>query len=85
MNKSLLTEIPTIEIKGACGSGKTTLAILIKNALQQYGCATNITEYCGDELEIYPEEYAHIHLDHVMEHFKGKTVQINTRQLIRRS
>ena len=81
--KSLLSEIPTIEIKGAVGSGKTALAVLIKSALLAYGVNANIVEYCGNELEMYPEEYANVNLKKCMEHFKGTTVQINTRQLSR--
>ena len=83
MNKSLLSEIPTIEIKGAVGSGKTALAVLIKKALQEYGVNANITEFCGNEIEQYPEEYATVNLAACMVHFKDATVQINTRQLIR--
>jgi Ni2+-binding GTPase involved in maturation of urease and hydrogenase len=81
--KSLLSEIPTIEIKGQVGSGKTALAVLIKTALQEYGVNANITEYCGNEIEQYPEEYANINLAACMVHFKDSTVQINTHQLKR--
>jgi Ni2+-binding GTPase involved in maturation of urease and hydrogenase len=81
-NKSLLSEIPTIEIKGQCGSGKTTLAVLIKRALQEYGVNANITEYCGDEIEQYPYEYANVNWAACMVHFKDSTIQIKTQQLI---
>jgi len=81
MNK----EIPTIEIRGYCGAGKSSLAYLIKLALQEHGIHTDIKEYSGDFLETYDEKYIIDNWPKSLEHFKGKTIQIKTHQLKRDS
>lgn len=82
MNK----ELPTIEIKGYCGSGKTSLAHLIEIALFQHGINAEIVEYANNrptDNQLTDADFVVSDWPKSLEGMKNKTIKINTHQINR--
>lgn len=87
MNTTSAKELPTVSIRGYVGTGKTVIAHIIQDALEQYGIKSIIQDQYGlDKFEPYnlDKEFVKKNLQTIIDkNFKSETLEINTVQLSR--